>query len=59
MVWRIKDDLQLLSFQKELMCTCQLLRKLAIENGLSSVEIADHTLKPRMLEAVWFPFEVS
>eukprot|EP00435_Cladocopium_sp_Y103_P062114 s625_g23.t1 len=50
-VWRIKDDLQLLSYQKELMCTCQLLRKLAIENGLSSIEVADHALKQRMLEA--------
>ena len=33
---------------------CQLLRKLAIDHGLSEVQLPDHVLEPRTVEAGCF-----
>lgn len=49
--WRLRNDLSLIAFEKELMPMCQLLRKLAVDNGLSEVQLPDHILTPRMAEA--------
>ena len=49
--WRFADDFTLISFSKEVMPLCQFLRKLAVDNGLSEVEIPDHSVTQRMTEA--------
>ena len=49
--WRLADDLVLVAYNKELVPLCQFLRKLAIDNGLSEVNVPDHQVKPRMVEA--------
>lgn len=51
--FRFADDLTYVSYQREMFPLCQLLRKLAIDQGISAVEIADHVLKPRMAEDSW------
>ena len=49
--WRFGSDLHLVALNKELVPICQLLRKMAVENGLSEIDIPDHQLTPRMVEA--------
>ncbi|CAK9078225.1 unnamed protein product [Durusdinium trenchii] len=61
--WRLRNDLSLIAFEKELMPMCQLLRKLAVDNGLSEVQLPDHILTPRMAEGgtvpVCFRYEIK
>ena len=49
--WRLCDDLALIAHNKDVVPLCQFLRKLAIDNGLSEVNVPDHQVKPRMVEA--------
>ncbi|CAK9091359.1 FO synthase subunit 1 [Durusdinium trenchii] len=48
--WRLTSDFDLVSYKKVIMPLCQLLRKLAIDQGLSEIEVCDHVLKPRLAE---------
>ncbi|CAK9096397.1 FO synthase subunit 1, partial [Durusdinium trenchii] len=59
--WRLRNDLSLIAFEKELMPMCQLLRKLAVDNGLSEVQLPDHILTPRMggTVPVCFRYEIK
>ena len=43
------SDFDLVSYKKVIMPLCQLLRKLAIDQGLSEIEVCDHVLKPRLV----------
>lgn len=52
-VWRFKDDFNLVSYNKSIMPLCQFLRKLAIDNGLGDVSLDDHKLAARMLSDAW------
>ena len=53
MAWRLRNDLSLAAYQKELIPMCQLLRKLAVDQGLSEVQLPDHVLKPKVTEAAF------
>ena len=43
----LKSDLDLVSFQKEPVALCSLLRKLAVEQGLADIEIEFHVSVPK------------
>lgn len=46
--WRVLDDLTYVAYNKEPMLLCQLLCKLARENGFSEVQVQDHLLTPKV-----------
>ena len=48
--WRLRKDLDLVYYERQLLPLCQVLRKLAIEKGIAEIEIEDHVLKNRMHE---------
>ena len=45
--FRVHSDLQILSYQKVQYRVCELLRKLAIEQGMGEVALEDHIVKQR------------
>lgn len=53
--WRLVNDLSLVSFERTLYPICKLLRKLAIEKGIGSLEIEDHLMSARLHPVVFCP----
>lgn len=49
--WALKSDVELISYQKEVMPLCALLRKLALEKGLAEVEVEFHVVVPKTIPA--------
>lgn len=49
--FRLANDFDILAWNKQMIHLCQFLRRLATDNGLSEVELCDHLIQPRMLEA--------
>ena len=51
---RFQNDLVLIANEeKQIMSMCEYLRYLATEKGIGSVSIEDHSMQPRMREAVF------
>lgn len=50
---RFQNDLVLIANEeKQIMSICEYLRYLATEKGIGSVSIEDHSMQPRMREAI-------
>lgn len=58
LVWRLDSDLQIVSYQKELMTLCEFMKKLATENGLGWVDLENHVVTQKFHAAVvaWVGF---
>ncbi len=46
--WRVKDDLDLVVWNKSVIPICRLLQRLATEQGIADVEIVCHTVSPKL-----------
>lgn len=46
--WRVKNDLDLLVWNKSVIPVCRLLQRLATEQGIADVDIVCHTVSPKL-----------
>lgn len=46
--WRLESDMDLVVYEKKAIPLCQLLHKLACNNGLADVTLLEHLLEPRV-----------
>ena len=56
LAWRLKDDVDLVMFQKELMPVCKFLHRCATTMGLGDVTLADHEISPMLHAAGAVPW---
>ena len=52
LAFRIKSDIDLVSFQRRLMPLCSLFHELATKQGLGEISLDDHDMVPKMHPAV-------
>lgn len=50
--WRLASDTSLVSFEKNPMLLCNYVCKLAREQGIADVGLADHVISPKMRPSV-------
>ena len=54
--WRLQNDLSLVAFEKTPSTLCQLLRYLAVDQGIGDLEVEDHELAAAMHPVTWRSF---
>lgn len=52
-VWRLVSDQQFVSLQKKALPLCEVLRSLAVEQGLAEVAVEDHVVRQRFHPVLW------